>query len=557
MLYQVTNPESQTTTYGDYDAYGRVGSITDPNGRITLYTYDFKGRVSTLTLVAAGPIGEDLITSNFYEANGNLDYIKLPGGGVIDYDYDSAERLTSITRRIGPNDQTQAIDSIKYTYDTEGNKIAETLHEGEITGTIKKTTSYNYDDYNRFWKLIHADSTYQEYGYDGNGNRISLKNEKAKETTSLFDALNRLKTVTQPGSIITAYNYDPQDNLTQVTDANNKITTYEYDDFGRLLKVTSPDAGINDYRYDDAGNLIKKIDALGIITNYTYDALNRMLTLDLPGTGQDITYTYDSGTNGVGRLTNITDTSGTLAYQYDKRGNLTQEQKTMEGHVFTTHYDYDKNGNLKKITFPNGREVTYTLNQANQITQVDSTMGGTTTLAQTITYAPFGPLKTYQAGNGLNIIQQYDTDYKLTSLQAGAVINRNYQYDETGNATQITNMGNLPVSSAETMTYSYQNNNNQLTQAINGTSTTFAYNAAGNLITEVKNGTTRIYAYNDSQRLNSVTENSVTLGQYTYDALGRRTKKVAGGNTTLYIYDQSGLLIAEYNGLRDVHENMN
>ena len=46
----------------------------------------------------------------------------------------------------------------------------------------------------------------------------------------------------------------------------------------------------------------------------------------------------------------------------------------------------------------------------------------------------------------------------------------------------------------------------------------------------------------------SVAENFVTLGQYTYDALGRRTKKVVGETTTLYIYDQTGLLIAEYDG---------
>jgi|GEM_PF-1487164 len=549
MLYQVTNPLSQTTIYGNYDAYGRVGSIIDPNGPVTLYTYDFKGRVTSITLVAAGPSGEDLVTSNFYEANGNLDYIKLPGGGVIDYEYDSADRLTSITRRIGPDDQSQAIDSIQYTYDTEGNKTGETLHEGEIAGATKKSTTFAYDDYNRLWKLIHADSTYQEYEYDGNGNRISAINEKAKETTSLFDALNRLKTVTQPGSITTSYTYDPQDNLTQVTDANNKITTYEYDDFGRMLKVTSPDAGINEYRYDEAGNLIKKIDALGIITNFTYDALNRILTTDLPGTGQDIAYTYDTGTNGIGRLTTIADLSGTLAFQYDKQGNLTQEQKTMEGHAFITQYQYNQNGNLKKIIYPNGREITYTLNQANQITQVDSLMGeATTTLATAIAYYPFGPLAELQLGNNLPASNDYDTDYKLTGLSAGTVLNRGYQYDKTGNVTQISNMGALPVTTAETITYSYQNNNNQLTQAINGSSTSFAYNSAGNLITEVKNGTTRTYTYNYSQRLVSVSEGGITLGQYTYDALGRRTKKVMGVTTTLYIYDQNGLLIAEYDG---------
>ena len=61
----------------------------------------------------------------------------------------------------------------------------------------------------------------------------------------------------------------------------------------------------------------------------------------------------------------------------------------MDSHVFTTQYDYDQNGNLKKITYPNGRQLTYTLNQANQITQVDSVMGGNTkTLAQTLPTTP-------------------------------------------------------------------------------------------------------------------------------------------------------------------------
>jgi Rhs family protein len=50
---------------------------------------------------------------------------------------------------------------------------------------------------------------------------------------------------------------------------------------------------------------------------------------------------------------------------------------------------------------------------------------------------------------------------------------------------------------------------------------------------------------NYSQRLVSVSEGGITLGQYTYDAIGTRIKKVAGGTTTLYVYDQNGLLIEE------------
>ena len=240
MLYQVTNALGHAIEYGDYNVNGKPEYVKDANNVITRYVHNWRGQPTEIRAEGAGPLGEDLVTTYAYCGNGKVNYVRLAGGGVVDYDYDAAGRLQSVTRRVGPDDQSAAIDSMEYIYDDEGNKTGEILHEGEVTGSVTKTSSYDYDGYNRLWHLIHADNTSQEYLYDEAGNRTTVRDEKyaqhSEETTYLYDALNRLEIVTQPGTEITQYDYDHQDNLTQVIDPENTATTYEYDDFGRLLK---------------------------------------------------------------------------------------------------------------------------------------------------------------------------------------------------------------------------------------------------------------------------------------------------------------------------------
>jgi len=52
-------------------------------------------------------------------------------------------------------------------------------------------------------------------------------------------------------------------------------------------------------------------DARGITATYGYDALNRLTSIQYPVTAEDVSYSYDQGANGVGRLTGIADASGT------------------------------------------------------------------------------------------------------------------------------------------------------------------------------------------------------------------------------------------------------
>ena len=560
----MTQPLIGTTTYSSHDALGNPGTVTDPNGNSTAYTYDSLGRV--LTMKAPG---DTSATQYFYVSGGcsscggganKMDYILLPEGNKIDYDYDAYGNLSKISDNAG--------NSINYTYDSEGNRLTKEIKDA--AGALQKTLSYQYDALNRLQKTINPDSSYAEYRYDFRGNRASAKDPGGNNTTYSYDALNRLTTVVQPGSITTSYMYNSNGNLTKVTDANSSATQYKYDDKGRVYQVVSPDTGTTTYSYDPAGNLISKMDAKGVTISYQYDALNRLTKIDFP-TDTDIVYAYDSCVNGKGRLCSMTDAGGTTVYEYTAKGEVRKETKTIDSIQYVTQYSYDQNGNLKTMTYPSGRVITY--NYSND--RATSVLNNAATLASSINYKPFGGLSSITYGTGLTGSISYDNQYRVSGIAVGSVMNLTYADDANGNITGITNIldatknksftydaldrlstatasgiwGSLAwtydgVGNRQTegsIVYSYAPSTNKLAGA-GGTS--FGYDSNGNTTSQAA----RAYTYNQNQRLILVVDGAMTAG-YTYNGNGQRVKKVVNGITTIFHYNRDGLLVAESDGI--------
>jgi YD repeat-containing protein len=420
---------------------------------------------------------------------------------------------------------------------------------------------------------------YDEFGYDDVGNRTSSRDALGRLTSYVYDNLNRLKQAIQPGSVTTNYTYDAADNLTSVTDAEGHRTDYTYDDAGRLLETISPDTGTTRYGYDEAGNLIFKTDANEVVVTYTYDSLNRLTKVDYPN-DPDVTYTYDQGPNGKGRLTEMADGSGAYIYTYDALGNLIQEERTIEGVTYATEYSYDESGVLTGITYPDGRVVTYDLDGAGRVIRVTTTKDAETqTLAENVSYAPFGPLRGLIYGNGIMLSQSYDQRYRLTGIQAGGILDLTYIHDGVGNITTMTN--NLDANRSQSFSYddlnrlesatgiygsvayTYDNVGNRLTRTVDAQVENYSYEAGTSRLSEVaKNGTTAVsysydvngaitgideksFIYGQNNRLIQAMENGSLMGEYTYNGSGQRVIKRDSEDTTIYHYDKDGNLICE------------
>jgi len=60
---------------------------------------------------------------------------------------------------------------------------------------------------------------------------------------------------------------------------------------------------------------------------------------------------------GAGRLTGVTDASGSSAYTYDEQGRITADVRTIGAQTYTTQYGYYPSGKRHWILYPSGRDI--------------------------------------------------------------------------------------------------------------------------------------------------------------------------------------------------------
>ena len=553
-VHTITNAAGHATTYNTYNAHGQPLTISDPNGVVTTLTYDLRQRITSRTVGAE-------VTTLTYWPTGLLKKATLPDASYLEYSYDVAHRLTGIQDSEG----NRAV----YTLDNMGNRTAETLYDP--SNALTQTRMRVFDTLNRLWKEIGAAGTAAvttTFGYDGNGNQTNIAAPLARTTEQTYDVLNRLTEVTDPLSGVTQYGYNLRDQLTSVTDPRSNVTYYTYNAFGDLLQQLSHDTGATTKMYDLGGNLTSSTDARSKTATYGYDALNRVTSLTFPD--QTISYTYDTGTNQKGRLTQVTDNSGSTSWSYDTHGRVTSRQQSM-GINKTVSYGYDSYGRLQTLTLPSSNTVTYGYTDG-KVTSL--TLNGSSTILANALYQPFGPTRGWTWGNSTLAVREYDTDGLITDVDSAGL--KAYGYDNAFRITGITDASNAALSQTYgydlldrlttasgtglNQSWTYDANGNRLTQGGSAPST-YTVSGASNRLDNVSGDLTRSYTYddvgnttddgagtfvyNDAGRMVSVTKASVTT-TYALNALGQRVKKTTGGTSRYFVYDEAEHLLGEY-----------
>jgi RHS repeat-associated protein len=579
-LQQVVSPVGLTTSFDSYDLFGTPQTTTDPNGVITERQPDLRGRVvSTISHAVPGDSNEstDYVSTSTFDGRDRLTGTTTARGTQVRFGYEDGTNRLVDTIRLDSNGNE--VERRHLTLDSTGAKVKEEDQSCAAPSspcsswTTVRSEQYVYDDKHRLSEIDHPTPAGSKvvYHYDADGKLISVQDENhaGANTTYSYDALDRLASVSQtlataPGGVAnTSYGYDAQDNLTSVTDPNGNVTTYAYDDFKRMQRQTSPVTGVTSYSYDPSGNLISTTDANGATTARVYDAANRVtssLSSRSGASSEALSWTYDdsvTGHYGHGRLSSMTDPSGSTVYQYERRGLLRNEQKTIGTATYTTSFGYDADGNRGLINYPSGRTVHYTFDYANRPYGASS---GSTIFVASAGYMPFGPQTQILFGNGTAQTMQYDARYrpldnKLTG-PSGTMADYAYAEDPLGNITQIHD--------ATDATYNRDfgyDDLNRLVTANSGSSLwgagSYTYDAMGNMLS-LGLGTSRTasMAYSGTTpKLMSVTENGATRA-VSYDAAGNEStvgtapfaysprNQLTSATNVTYTYDGRGVRAA-------------
>ncbi len=324
------------------------------------------------------------------------------------------------------------------------------------------------------------------YGYDAAGNQTSERDSQGGTTTSVYDALDRLTSQQFGGpgqtTLRVDFAYTPRDQvgtMTYYTDLAGtqvaSVTTYAYDPALRLTGITQSLSGgavlaSYAYGYDEASRLTSEVDNGGATLVYAYDAADQLTQAG------SVTYGYDP----AGNRTNTGYTTGSA------------NELTGDG---TSTYAYDAEGN--ELSKRDGSDITtYTYDNADRLTGVVETVGGTLVAQATYVYDVFGD-------------RLSTSDY----TQSGGTQSTSYAYDGANAWADLNSSGQL-------QTRRLYGESGQLLARVSGTGTAAWY------LTDRQGSVRNIVNYAGSAALDTIS----------YDAYGNKTSETSPANGDRYGY---------------------
>ena len=495
------DPLGQETTATYNSTFDELQSITDPNGNTLDYSSDpTNGNLLSITY----PDGSS--QQYAYDATGEVTQFINRDGQAIAYAYNSQGLLTSETFPDGSQDT--------FTYDSQDNLISMT----DATGT----TTFAYNSADELAQVTYPDGTFLKYTYNSAGQRTQMTDQTGYTVNYQYDALGRLVELTDgSGDLIVSYSYNAVGELSSEQFGNGTSTKYSYDADGNVLSIVNLAPGGSTqssyvYTYNNQSLPITMTTSAGTFT-YGYDGDGQLISVQEPG-GQTITYEYDADGNRVAVVSGGTTTqytandldeytqAGDTTYRYDADGDLISSTNSSG----TTTYSYNVLGQLTSAVSPSGT-TTYTYDALGQLVS-ENVNGTVTNLLNDPT--GMGNIVGQFTASG-STIAQYAYGLGLVSQTDGAGDTAYYNFDLTGNTTQLTGAGGAVLDSYSYLPFG------ELLSSSGSTANPFTY--AGEL--RVMNAGNGLYF----------------MRNRFYDpALGRFTTPdpsgVAGGDVNLYCY---------------------
>jgi RHS repeat-associated protein len=440
------------------------------------------------------PIDDGVSTTTFaYSDNSQLIRAENDNGHAATFAYDTANRLRLATDPAG--------NTTAYAYDANSNAVTRTQVEQSDLGDPAESfvTRYQYDNLDRLIARIDNVGNTHRYAYDSRHNLTLHVDAKGNTTRSGYDGLDRMIERTyeltdtgdgqgaRVGTIRSAYAWDDSSRLVSQTDDNGHTTAYAYDALNRPVQLTLADGTTHQYAYDVHDNTVTISDANGTAAALTYDLLDRLTRNDVtPGAGVANATTFETfAYDGLSRLVRAEDDDSTVLRDHDSLSNLVRE--TLNGQ--TSRWAHDGVGNVLSMTYPGGREVTYSYDVLERHKMIlDATAG---TIAE---YEYIGPLRTERRTYG----NQARTTYRYDAVKR--TVRTTHTFDPDGVATVLDD---------RTYTWDPMYRKTGRTDLLAGIAETFRYDSIYRLVESLRTGAGDsgpvVYAFDGAQNRSSVT----------------------------------------------------
>lgn len=458
-----------------YDVAGhKLKEVHSANGTpfaVTQYSYDNMGRVQC-TAVRMNPPNFGALPSSACQIGSAGAY---GADRITKADYDAVGHVSQIRRGVAtPLEQAYAT----YDYSPNGNRTVLVDANGNRASMV-------YDDFDRqvFWYLPSSSpvinfnsattatalatsgqidtSNYEQYSYDANGNRVSLRKRDGQVIGYSFDALDRMFAKDLPGTAgDVSYTYDLVGHqLSSSFSGTGQGVSSSYDPVGRLASSTTTVGGFSrtlSYQYDGDGNRIRITHPDGAYFTYDYDGLDRMVAVHEGGTTILASINYDAtgqrirlgrangtttnyGYDGIGRLVSISD--DLIGSSYDEVETIARDPadgiisltRSNDAYVWGSYYNVSRSYGVDGLN-------RYTLGGAATFAYDGS---GNLTADGSATYTYDAENRLISASGGATGNFTFDPNGRLVQSSGGSAGVTQFQYDGNALVAEYDGAGNL------------------------------------------------------------------------------------------------------------------
>lgn len=448
--------------------------------------------------------------------------------------YNSYDEPRTIVNKVNGN----VVKTTNFVYDSYGNITSQSVYP--YSSQTARTTTYEYDYYNRLTKIIDPLGMWKEYTYNTDGTIASTRtyigytyynydafgrqiSETRPDTTTVSTSFTwntgngGLYAVTKSGTnmptettVYDALNREVRQQQTRF-DGNQLKVDKLYDTYGNLQKESYPyktgSPTYIQYSYDLYDRLVTKSE-IGKTTSYTYN--------DLSTTVYDGTVSTTTTTDALGGVVSVTDPAGTINYTLNGAGNPTSiSAPASSGNGITTSITYDTYGRRTSIADPSSGTTTYSYHISEGYLQSETNAKGQTTsyvcdihgrttqktsseFSTTYTYNNLNKITAETSSNGTSTTYSYDALGRLSSTRENAVDSKWLQKDYTYSGGRVSAIKYTSQNGVLTTENHYYTNGHLTSVKLNGTSTIFTLSGEdgqgrpGNITT---GGLSRYYNY--------------------------------------------------------------